>query len=121
MRKGAHGIATENEPAGSPRISVAMSVYNGERFLVPAIESILAQTFEDFELLALDDGSTDATPDILRDYARRDARVRPIIRENRGLIASLNQMVPKPARPSSPAWTPMTSACPNALNDNMPS
>ena len=80
-------------PPESPRISVAMSIYNGERFLVPAIESILAQTFGDFELLALDDGSTDATPDILRDFARRDSRLRPIIRENRGLIASLNQML----------------------------
>lgn len=77
----------------SPRISVAMSIYNGARFLAPAIESILTQTFGDFELLALDDGSTDATPEILHEFARLDPRVRPIIRENRGLIASLNQML----------------------------
>jgi glycosyltransferase involved in cell wall biosynthesis len=44
-----------------PSISVAMSVYNGERFLAAAIESILAQSFADFEFLILDDGSRDAS------------------------------------------------------------
>lgn len=70
-----------------------MSVYNGERFLVPAIESILDQTFTDFEFLVLDDGSTDGTPHILGEYAARDSRIRPIIRENRGLVASLNELL----------------------------
>ncbi len=77
----------------TPAISVAMSVYNGERFLVEAVESVLAQSFGDFEFLILDDGSRDATPEIIRHYASRDARIRPIIRENRGLIASLNQLL----------------------------
>jgi glycosyltransferase involved in cell wall biosynthesis len=77
----------------SPRISVAMSVYNGERFLAAAIESILAQTMGDFELLLLDDGSRDGSADIIRAYAARDPRIRPILRENRGLIASLNEML----------------------------
>lgn len=77
----------------TPAISVAMSVYNGERFLVPAIESILAQSFADFEFLILDDGSTDGTPGIVADYAARDRRIRPIVRENRGLVASLNQLL----------------------------
>lgn len=80
-------------PVAVPAISVAMSVYNGERFLTQAIESILAQDFTDFEFLILDDGSTDATPAIIRDYAARDGRIRPIIRENRGLVASLNQLL----------------------------
>lgn len=83
----------------TPPLSVAMSVYNGERFLAPAIESILAQTFGDYEFLILDDGSTDATPQILRDYAQRDARIRPIIRENRGLVASLNQLLQEARAP----------------------
>ena len=82
-----------------PAISVAMSVYNGERFLAEAIESILAQTFGDFEFLVLDDGSRDSTPDILADFAARDSRVRPIIRENRGLIASLNQLIAESRAP----------------------
>jgi len=76
-----------------PAISVAMSVFNGERFLAPAIESILGQTFDDFEFLILDDGSSDGTPTIVRDYAARDPRIRPILRENRGLVASLNQLL----------------------------
>jgi len=79
--------------AHTPAITVAMSVYNGERFLAAAIESVLGQTFGDFEFLILDDGSTDATAAILRSYARADSRVRPIIRENRGLVASLNEML----------------------------
>lgn len=76
-----------------------MSVYNCERFLVEAIDSILAQTFTDFEMLVLDDGSTDGTADILHNYAARDARVRPIIRENRGLVASLNQLMAEARAP----------------------
>lgn len=77
----------------TPAISVAMSVYNGERFLVPAIESVLAQDFRDFEFLIVDDGSTDASPAIIRSYAHRDSRIRPCLRENRGLVASLNEMI----------------------------
>lgn len=77
----------------TPAISVAMSVYNGQRFLAPAIESILGQTFGDFEFLIVDDGSTDATAEILRRYAVKDSRIRPIIRENRGLVASLNELL----------------------------
>lgn len=77
----------------TPAISVAMSVYNGERFLAPAIESVLAQDFADFEFLIVDDGSTDASPAIVRRYAQQDPRIRPILRENQGLIASLNEMI----------------------------
>ncbi|TDW58941.1 glycosyl transferase family 2 [Novosphingobium sp. PhB55] len=76
-----------------PAISVAMSVYNGERFLPLAIDSVLGQSFADFELLILDDGSTDGSAAIIRRYAEADSRVRPVIRENRGLIASLNQLL----------------------------
>lgn len=77
----------------TPAISVAMSVYNGERFLAEAIDSVLTQTFGDFEFLILDDGSRDGTRGILEAYAARDSRVLPIFRENRGLIASLNQLL----------------------------
>jgi len=77
----------------TPAISVAMSVHNGERFLSAAIESVLNQSFGDFELLLLDDGSRDESPAIINGYAARDARIRPILRENRGLIASLNQLI----------------------------
>jgi len=85
--------------ATSPAVTVAMSVYNGEQFLAAAVESVLAQTFDDFEFLALDDGSSDATADILAHYAATDSRLRPIVRENRGLIASLNQLLAEARAP----------------------
>ncbi|WP_333606050.1 glycosyltransferase [Novosphingobium sp.] len=83
----------------TPAISVAMSVYNGERYLALAIESVVAQDFEDFEFLIVDDGSTDASAQIIRRHAEADARIRPILRENRGLIASLNEMIALAAAP----------------------
>jgi len=83
----------------TPAISVAMSVYNGDRFLDEAIASIRAQTFGDFEFLILDDGSCDATPAIIRSHAAEDSRIRPIIRENRGLIVSLNQLITEARAP----------------------
>jgi glycosyltransferase involved in cell wall biosynthesis len=70
-----------------------MPVYNGDRYLVEAIESILNQTFNDFELLIVDDGSRDRSLAILQSYAKRDIRIRLLSRENRGLVASLNQLI----------------------------
>lgn len=86
-------------PKTKPRISVALSVYNGERFLAEAVESVLGQSFGDFELLLLDDGSSDDTPSLIHDYAARDTRVRAIVRGNRGLVASLNQLIDEAAAP----------------------
>lgn len=70
-----------------------MSVYNGERFLAEAIESILDQSFSDFEFLILNDGSHDSSRSIIDGFAIRDARIKAIHRQNRGLIASLNEMI----------------------------
>ncbi|RJY09901.1 glycosyltransferase [Aurantiacibacter aquimixticola] len=81
------------DTAPPPPLSVAMSVYNGERFLAPAIESVLAQSFTSFEFLILDDGSTDASAAIIQRYSAKDSRIRPILRENRGLVASLNELL----------------------------
>jgi glycosyltransferase involved in cell wall biosynthesis len=72
-------------------ISVVMPVYNGQRFLAQAMDSLLAQTFTDFEVIAVDDGSTDETPAILRAYADRDARVRVIRGDHAGISAALNR------------------------------
>lgn len=83
----------------TPAISVAMSVYNGERYLDEAIASVLAQSFGDFEFLIVDDGSKDGSTAIIRDHAAREPRIRPIIRENRGLVASLNQMLDEAQAP----------------------
>jgi len=72
-------------------VSVVMPVYNGERFVGEAIESILGQTYRDLELIVIDDGSSDRTPDVIAHYARRDARViakhHPV---NRGFAEALN-------------------------------
>lgn len=73
-----------------PTISVVMSVFNGQAFLAEAIESILNQTFRDFEFVIIDDGSTDKTAEILSAYASRDARMRIIHQENKGRTHSLN-------------------------------
>lgn len=75
----------------SPRVSMIMPIYNGACYLAAALDSVLAQDFEDFELICLNDGSTDATPDILADYAAKDRRI--IYRDNTrniGLPATLN-------------------------------
>lgn len=82
-----------------PAISVVMSVYNGERFLAPAIESVLAQDFGDFEFFILDDGSTDGSPALIQRYAQEDPRIRATLRENRGLVASLNEMIEQASAP----------------------
>jgi len=69
-----------------------MSVYNGERFLRKAIDSILAQSYQDFEFLIINDASTDTTQDILNEYAAKDSRIHVINNEvNIGLTASLNK------------------------------
>lgn len=73
-----------------PKVTVLMSVYNGERYLNEAVDSILAQTFTDFEFLIIDDASTDRTPEILRSYD--DPRIRIVTnQENLGLTKSLNK------------------------------
>lgn len=69
-------------------ISVLMSVYNGDRFLREAIESILRQKMTDFEFIIVDDGSTDGSTGIIRSYP--DPRVKLVQQENRGLSAALN-------------------------------
>jgi glycosyltransferase involved in cell wall biosynthesis len=82
-----------------PAISVAMSVYNGAPYLAEAIESILNQTFTDFEFLILNDGSKDTSAAIIDRYAAQDNRIRAIHRENRGLIVSLNQLLEEAQAP----------------------
>jgi len=73
-------------------ISILMSVYNGETTLAAAMDSVLAQTFTDFELIVCDDGSQDRTWEILSEYEKKDPRVRTFQNaRNEGLGASLNR------------------------------
>lgn len=77
-----------------PRVSVIMIVLNGDRFLAEAIDSVRAQTFQHWELVVVDDGSTDMSRAIARDFAIRDSRIRCVSHPdgaNRGMSASRNQ------------------------------
>ena len=68
-----------------------MPIRNGERFLQEAVDSVLAQTFGDLELIAIDDGSSDSTPAILAEAARRDSRVTVVRQAPTGLVDALNR------------------------------
>jgi glycosyltransferase involved in cell wall biosynthesis len=74
-----------------PAVSVVMSVHNTEKYLREAVDSILNQTFRNFEFIIIDDGSTDNSKEILEEYAAKDRRIRLISRENRGIPKSLNE------------------------------
>lgn len=82
-----------HEPGSQPRVSVVLPAFNAERYVAAAVDSILRQTLSDFELIAIDDGSTDETPAILREKAAADARIRLVSRPNRGLTRTLNEGV----------------------------
>ena len=75
----------------TPVVSVVMSVFNGERFLCEAVESILEQSLRDFEFIIIDDGSTDQSAKTLHSYQTHDPRVKVYRKEHSGLIESLNQ------------------------------
>ena len=75
-------------------VSVLMPIYNEESYLSVAIDSILAQTYDNFEIVAVDDGSRDRSPEILRRYAKEDSRVKYVQhRENAGLVSCLQTAV----------------------------
>jgi len=74
----------------SPLISVVMAVYNGECYLHESIQSILNQTYSNFEFIIINDGSTDLSPKIINRYANDDLRIITINQENKGLSYSLN-------------------------------
>jgi hypothetical protein len=73
-----------------PLLSVVVPIYNAERFLFQTIKSITNQTFKDFELLLIDDGSTDQSHEIIRDFASRDNRIRAFHKQNGGIVSSCN-------------------------------
>jgi len=76
-------------------ISLVITTYNRERYLGAAIDSILAQTWGDFEVIVWDDGSTDGSVAIAQDYAKRDPRVRVIAAEHQGRVVSLKSAIAK--------------------------
>ncbi len=77
------------------KLSVIMPVYNGQDFVSKAIESILGQTFSDFEFIIINDGSTDRTLKILESYQKKDKRIVLLNQENKGIAKSLNRGIAK--------------------------
>ena len=85
----------ENEDK-KPRISVLMPVYNGARYLSEAIESVLNQTFSDFEFLIVNDGSIDNSAEVIEKYAKKDSRIRLIDNaKEKGVVGALNTGIEK--------------------------
>lgn len=81
----------ENRVTGKDlKISVIIPVYNVENYLSECLDSVLNQTFEDLEVICVNDGSTDSSPEILNDYAKKDSRIKIINQENQGLGAARN-------------------------------
>lgn len=75
-----------------PTVSVLMPVFNGDQYLANAIDSVLAQTFRDFEFIIFDDGSTDGTTKILQNFEKSDNRIRVYHQsKNLGIVATLNK------------------------------
>ncbi len=87
------GWAQQAVPGSAPRVSIGLPVYNGERYLAESLESLLAQTFTDFELIISDNASTDRTEEICRAYAARDPRIRYYREEaNHGMAWNFNRV-----------------------------
>jgi glycosyltransferase involved in cell wall biosynthesis len=86
-------MSAQNEPtsaqASSPTISIVMTVFNRARFVEAAVRSVLTQTFQDFELIVIDDGSTDDSLSIVQSLAKQDRRIRFCAQEHKGLVAAL--------------------------------
>src|SRR5438067_4632558 len=74
-----------------PKVSVLMPVHDGERWLAEAIEGVLDQTLSEFELIVIDDGSTDNTADLLAELRQRDSRIYLVRQPAEGLVAALNR------------------------------
>ena len=72
-------------------LSIIIPVYNNENYLRPALQSVLAQTYPDFEVLVIDDGSTDGSLAICREFAQKDDRLRVIQKENGGVSSARNR------------------------------
>ena len=81
------GSVTENK---SPLLSVIIPVYNVERYLAQCLDSVISQSLENIEIICINDGSTDSSEDILREYAKRDSRIRIISQDNKGISETRN-------------------------------
>ena len=88
---GSREMQADRDGVQVPLVSVHMPVFDTERYLSQAVESILGQTFTDFEFIIINDGSTDGSLAILERYAAQDVRIRLVSRENRGIGPTRNE------------------------------
>lgn len=86
-------LKTSNLNNKAPLLSVLMPVYNVEHYVAEAIESILLQTFDDFEFIIIDDGSTDGSKTVISEYANKDQRIRFFSRQNKGIVKTRNELL----------------------------
>ncbi len=105
-----HDWAPAEATASTPRLSIGLPVFNGEKYVAASIEALLGQTRRDFELIISDNASTDSTTDICLAYARSDSRVR-VIRQKRNIgLAPNHNFVRDEARGSSSSGRPRTTS-----------
>jgi len=89
-------VQPQEIPTATPTVSIGMPVYNGEKYIRESLDSLLSQTFTEFELLISDNASTDGTEAICREYAARDSRIRYVRQnENRGAAANFELVLYK--------------------------
>jgi len=73
-----------------PKVSVIIPIYNAEKYLKDCVDSVLHQSFEDFEIILVDDGSTDNSPKLCDEYCEKDARIKVLHKKNEGLSMARN-------------------------------
>ena len=76
---------------GSPKVTVVVPIYNVEKYLRQCLDSIVNQTLKDIEIICVDDGSTDSSPQIIQEYMDKDSRVKVITKPNSGYGNSMNR------------------------------
>ena len=82
--------STSEPTRATPVVTVITPAYNTASFMAQTLESVLAQTFGSFEMIVVDDGSTDGTGEIADQFAARDSRIRVVHQKNRGISAARN-------------------------------
>lgn len=111
-------LLTAQSSMRAPPVSLGLPVFNGEEFLAPVLESVLAQTYGDFELVISDNASTDGTPDIVRHYAERDPRIRYFRQSTNIGIGNNWSFVARQARGKFLKWVSANDEYPpNAVQD----
>src|SRR5690606_12336104 len=86
-------VIADDERAAAPtcRFSVIVPAYNRAALLPRCLDSLRGQTFDDFEVIVVDDGSTDATPELVAEYVRREGRIRSLRQDNAGAATARNR------------------------------